>query len=556
MCVPCNLNSTAINAGLRLCVPNDPSVTNVPGLYLLFDVEVTLVMETFAQYQGTVWPGQLGVDADGQRALLDCNCVPQCQCCCPATEAPRDECGFCTQPPSTPPCRCTALMQALGQCVPCPLTASSQADAVPVCLWLAPSIYQLVDVPRCQVEMFLAIHPGSVFPGFSGLNCFCMQPHTTAPELPPCLRVWSNCSPTVLVASGQLCVPLPNTTLSASITCDGSTSLEAWACPFGCTHPCFPDPDLFAVLQLGTYSSPSLGQQGICGALPGLPSSLVQCVPGECLPPMTLPLTTATGTTAPLTTTAPLSNGCLTVEAGCTGSGTNVAVDGTYCATATVNDTILSFRMICDILGVLHISACTGLGCSLQCQDDRSWAVSLGLQDFQIPDAGACLNTNVDIPGLGTMQAFVTCSPSCFTTSPPTTPPVLVPPPNQVPPVIFRPGGLGAATTTTKSGAATTATTSGADTGTTSTLSGATTTTTLSTSGSGSTAATTATTAFASGSSGGASSVIAGSDTTNSLNLALVVAVPMVFASAFGVGLWASSAKRPPVPKYYAQGDW
>ncbi len=51
-CLPCDLNSSAINQGLRLCVPNDGSVTGLPGPYMVFDIEITLVMQTFATLPG------------------------------------------------------------------------------------------------------------------------------------------------------------------------------------------------------------------------------------------------------------------------------------------------------------------------------------------------------------------------------------------------------------------------------------------------------------------------------------------------------------------------
>jgi hypothetical protein len=46
-CIMCDNNSTAINTGLRLCVPNDAGVTGLPGQYMIFDVEIELVIKTF-----------------------------------------------------------------------------------------------------------------------------------------------------------------------------------------------------------------------------------------------------------------------------------------------------------------------------------------------------------------------------------------------------------------------------------------------------------------------------------------------------------------------------
>lgn len=544
-------------------------------------------MEAFAQHPDAVWPGQLGVDANGQPVLLDCNCVPTCQCCCP-DGSERDQCGFCTVPPAVPPCVCTPELQAKGECIPCPPEATSQPDAVPVCLYITGSInlFQRVDVPRCEVEAFLLQHPGSVFPGFAGLDCWCQTP--TPPPQPPCLYVYDGCPGTTVVYQSFMCLPLPNSSLSGLISCASSSMLEAWSCPFGCQSGCQLDPAVFDVLGLSRFTSPLLGTQGVCGPLPGLPNSLVQCIPGVCTPITTIPFTTttttsATGTTlstaAPTTAPPNLPEGCLTASPGCTnGTAGNVAsVDGVLCAVGFRDGTPFGFRMACDILGFIHVYACASLDCKGQCIEDTLWEGFLGTGGLQVGPDGVCAVTNLQIPGVGTTNTWLTCKPSCVNPIPP-----LVPPPNQVPPVFNRtnPPTTTSATpfttiTTVFTTASSTTSTFTSETSVTGSTTTGTTTGTTTTGTTTPTTTTTTTTPSTSSTSNGGSTTTTSSSTTssttsgvpltsnnpnqnmgtNQVNLLAVVGVPMtVLAATVFIALFQQG--RPEAPKYYPQSDW
>ena len=186
-CIPCNINSTAINTGLRLCVPNDASVTMEPGPYSVFDIEVDLVYEAFTTIANVTYPGHLDVDGN----LLDCFCVPQaCPCCCKESGTMLDVCGLCTGPDATPggACNCTADNVDSGLCIQCPLGSSASSDSVRLCHPIIAGVYELIDVNICAVRDQFSRFPGSVYPGYFGVNaqggplaldCFCQPPVTT-----------------------------------------------------------------------------------------------------------------------------------------------------------------------------------------------------------------------------------------------------------------------------------------------------------------------------------------------------------------------------------------
>ena len=70
-CTPCDLESSTINEGIRLCRPALPI-----ALYQVFDVEVPNVINSFAIHPGLVYPGFTGVDEDGMDAGLGCSVTP------------------------------------------------------------------------------------------------------------------------------------------------------------------------------------------------------------------------------------------------------------------------------------------------------------------------------------------------------------------------------------------------------------------------------------------------------------------------------------------------
>lgn len=543
---------------------------------MIFDVEVTLVMEAFAEHPDAVWPGQLGVDQDGQPVLLDCNCVPTCQCCCP-DGSEKDQCGFCTQPPAIPPCICTADLQAQGRCIPCPVEATSQPDAVPVCMYLAGTgnLFQRVDVPRCDVQDFFLQNPGSVFPGFDGLDCWCQTP--TPPPLPPCLHVYDGCPGSTVLYQSIMCLPLPNSTLSGLISCASASMLEAYSCPFGCQSGCALDPTVFDVLGLSRFTSPVLGTDGVCGALPGLPNSLVRCIPNVCIPVTTLPITTTTTTTGPPTvvpsptaaptpapTTPTLPDACLTASPGCVnGTMGNVArIDGVLCAVGFREGIPFGFRMTCDTAGSLKAYACASLDCSAGCERDELWEQFLGIQGVTVPPQGVCLMTNIQIPGVGTTSSFLTCKPCFEPTVPPTAPPLTLPP-NQVPPIYNRTNpptttSPSPYTATTQGIVITTAptpgTTSAPTPGTTSSSGGGglTTTTPLSGNNATTSAAATSTTTPPPARAPVTNDNANQNPDTNSINLLAVVGVPMAALAATVVYALGQQG-RPEAPKYYPQ---
>lgn len=521
-----------------MCIPNDAAVTGEPGLYSVFDVETTRVMDAFATYPGLRWPGQLGQDAQGQPVLLDCWCGAQCSCCC-TDGSPRNACGLCG---ATLPCACSCEARDRGECVQCPPPAT-EPDAVRVCVPLGSGFFRPVDVARCSVAQLLAVTPGAQWPGHAGLDCDCVGRTTTttttaAPTTPPaldaCLVVYPTCAPTPPPLTQQgVCLPLPNSSLSAFVTCTaGGQALSAWACPFGCSGVCTLDPALATLLGLDRFAGPQL-LTGVCAALPGLPDPWLQCVPGTCPQVTTLPLTTpastttpaaATTTTSAVTTAVSTTSGsapvttttaapttppvrppaCLSVVPLCAPGGADVASGGVLCSVGDWNGLTLGFRLGCDDSGLVTVHGCSPASTTCgppasTCMPQPLWAELLGLAGVNA-SSGVCVRTNLPVPGLGVDTVGLTCAPcpttappTTTTTAPPTTPPVLVPPPNQVPPILDR---APEARPTTQPDAP-----------------------------------------------------------VDALNVAIIVAVPMaVLAASLLVALWATG--RPDAPKVYPQSEW
>jgi hypothetical protein len=378
-CIVCDNNSTAINTGLRLCVPNDSGVTGLAGPYMVFDIEIDLVMEAFATIPNVVFPGRLDVNG----VLLDCNCVLRGPCDCLDPTQQVDVCGVCTSPTlSGSNCTCTPSQSAAGICIVCPIGSSGSSDSVRLCHPVIPGVYELIDISRCNVRDQLALYPGTVYPGFFGvdasgqplaLDCFCQPPvsttttqtstpaatttiattstvatttgtsqttsfaPTTTPAVGFCLNVSLPCdgvtgAPSRADTNGVYCIPTANSSLTLLIGCNQfGTSFSTYSCPFGCNGVCFQDDSISTSLHLSSFDG-RLGGAGFCaapGILPLLPiAAQMKCVPGSCVV-FTSVISTTTVSTRSATTIA-------TVPASTIGTVTsNTAPTTTTSAAAT-----------------------------------------------------------------------------------------------------------------------------------------------------------------------------------------------------------------------------
>ena len=458
---------------MRLCVPNDPSVTNVAGKYLLFDIEVDLVYDTFTTYPNTTFPGRVDVDGD----LLNCWCEPQCDCCCPDGQI-LDVCGMCEAPPSVgSACNCTQQDEEQGNCIPCQITSSTSSDSVRLCHFIRPGVYELVDVNICNVRQYFAQFPRTVYPGYFGidanfnplaLDCFCQPPPiTTPPAVEYCLNITEPCDGGTppfmeITTDGFYCLRTSNSSLVIKFACnEAGDSFETYSCPFGCGGVCVEDPFIKQSLGLEVYDG-RLSNGGFCassGTLPMIPTpAQMQCVPGMCeimtmvftttssttLPPTsttmapptstpattgttgtttsTIPTTsTSTSTTTEVTTTpVDIPEGCLSIFGSCDVVQMDLAMDGTYCSVISTPLRQYSFKMNCNIFGSIVVSVCTDMICSEGCVEDPTMLLLLGLENVNASSPGVCTMTNINIPGIPTTSVYLTCPQNCpVTTTPP-----------------------------------------------------------------------------------------------------------------------------------------
>lgn len=463
------------------------------------------MQQTFSTLPSVTYPGRL----DPNGVLLDCFCEPLlCQCLIPGDVL--DDCGLCTPPAQAGRnCTCTPASAAAGLCIPCRISSSTSTDSIRLCHPVIPGVYELIDVSKCNVREQFLTFPTTTYPGYFGvdaqgrplaLDCFCQPPTittttvttlaptttttpatiastttsatttttsaqttvstsiapTTTPTPSYCLNITQPCNSngnggTRIDANGVYCVPTSNSTLFLRIGCNSfGTGFQTWSCPMGCdnTMACFEDSAIADSLGLSAYNG-QLGL-GVCasgGIFPLLPDpAQMRCVPGTCV--AQTPVTTTPAQT-------PLPEACLSVRAGCSGTGSELAdpTTGVYCSTISGFPQQYSLRMTCDISGGVNVALCIVADCSSNCTASPVILALLGLDTINTTAPGTCSSSVVAIPGVQSASAFLSCLATCPTTTisttaapttttpaattPPVTLPPLQPPVNQVPPTVI-----------------------------------------------------------------------------------------------------------------------